>query len=149
MSKKNIINALLNYSNIAVFEKREKNFSSEKENNYRTFKMFKNNQIKKKKLSISKSNILFPFCQTMTSFHSLDKSSSVLPLLSFFENENSKTKIKITKKKLKYYIISLLYCLDPLVSIFPNFRLLSKQFCTSFKQKKYDVLFKIYTSYFL
>ena len=106
MSKKNIINGILNYSNLALFEKREKKFSSEKENNYKTSKMFKNNQIKKKKLSISKSNILFPFCQTMTSFHSLDKSSSVLPLLSFFENDNSKTKIKINKKKPKYYIIN-------------------------------------------
>ena len=106
MSKRSIKNAILNYSNIALFEKREKNFSSEKEISYRTSKIFKNNQIKKKILSISKSNnILFPFCQTMTSFHSLDKSSSVLPLLSFFENDNSKTKIEKNKKKSKYYLL--------------------------------------------
>ena len=104
MSKRSIKKAILNYSNIALFEKREKKFSSEKEINFKTSNIFRNNQIKKKKLSISKSNILFPFCQTMTSFHSLDKSSSVLPLLSFFENDNSK--IKITKKKPKYYILN-------------------------------------------
>ena len=104
MSKRSIKNAILNYSNTAVFEKREKNFSSEKVISYKSSKMLKNNQITKKKLSISKSNILFPFCQTMTSFHSLDKSSSVLPLLSFFENDNSKT--KINKKKSKYYLLN-------------------------------------------
>ena len=106
MSKKSIKNALLNYSNIALFEKREKDYSSEKEINYKTSKMSKNNQIIKKKLSLSKSNILFPFCQTMTSFHSLDKYSSVLPLLSYFEKDNSKSIITIKKKKSKYYILN-------------------------------------------
>ena len=97
LSNKSLQNSLLKYSNIALFERREKKLASEKKV-IKTPKLFKINKSTKKNISQTGENILMPFCQTMSSFYSMDKSSSVLPLLDYFENDKS----KIYKHKANY-----------------------------------------------
>ena len=91
ISKKIIKNSILKYSNISLFERREKNYKSEKKVK-KTPKLFKTTKFLHKKVEETKENILFPFCKTMSSFHCSEKSSSILPLLDIFEIENSKHK---------------------------------------------------------
>ena len=104
MSKKTIKKEILKYSNINLFEKRERNYSSEKANNFKTQITYKINKIikKNKKINLTNENNLAPFHQTMTSFYSLDKSSSVLPLLDldYFKTNNSKSKLRKQKTHL-------------------------------------------------
>lgn len=90
ISKKIIKDSILKYSNISLFERREKNYRSEKKDKEKTPKLIRITKYSDKKIREAKENILYPFCQTMSSFHSLDKTSSVLPLLDFFENDNTK-----------------------------------------------------------
>ena len=92
LSKKLIKNSILKYSNKALFERREKKYKSENKEKKKAPKIFKINKYFQKKIEETKENILYPFCKTMTSFYSLDKSSNILPLLDIFENDNSKTK---------------------------------------------------------
>ena len=100
LSNKSLQNSLLKYSNIALFELREKKMASEKKV-IKTPKLFKINKSTKNRVSQTKENILLPFCQTMSSFYSMDKSTSVLPLLDYFENDNLKSKIH--KQKVNYF----------------------------------------------
>ena len=100
LSNKSLQNSLLKYSNIALFERREKKLASEKKVIKRP-KLFKINKSTKKNISQTKENILLPFSQTMSSFYSMDKSSSVLPLLDYFEIDNLKSKIH--KHKTNYF----------------------------------------------
>ena len=100
LSNKSLQNSLLKYSNIALFERREKKLASEKKV-IKTPKLFKINKSTNKNLSQTKENILLPFYQTMSSFYSMDKSSSVLPLLDYFENDSLNSKIH--KHKANYY----------------------------------------------
>ena len=101
MSKKTIKKEILKYSNINLFEKRERNYSSEKTSNYKTQITHKINKIikKNKKINVTNETNLAPFHQTMTSFYSLDKSSSILPLLDldYFKMNNSKSKLRKQK----------------------------------------------------
>ena len=92
--KKLIKESILKYSNISLFERRERNFNSENRDKIKTPKTSKINKIQRKIVNQNKENILYHFCQTMTSFHSVDKSTSVLPLLEYFENDKTKTNIK-------------------------------------------------------
>jgi len=104
MSKKTIKKEILKYSNIHLFEKRERNYSSEKTSNFKTQVTYKINKIikKNKKMNLTNETNLAPFHQTMTSFYSLDKSSSVLPLLDldYFKTSNSKNKLRKQKTHL-------------------------------------------------
>ena len=97
---KSLQNSFLKYSNIALFERREKKLASVKKV-IKMPKSFKVNKSSKKKISQTREDILVPFCQTMSSFYSMDKSSSVLPLLDYFENDNLKSKIH--KHKTNYF----------------------------------------------
>ena len=104
MSKKSIKKEILKYSNINLFEKRERNYSSEKTSNFKTQTTYKISKIikKNKKINLTNETNLAPFHQTMTSFYSLDKSSSVLPLLDldYFKINNSKNKLRKQKTHL-------------------------------------------------
>ena len=104
LSNESLQNSLFKYSNIALFERREKKFASEKKV-IKTPKLFKINKSSKKKISQTKENILLPFCQTMSSFYSMDKSSNVLPLLDYFENDNLKSNIH--KHKTNYFKLNI------------------------------------------
>ena len=97
LSKKLIKNSILKYSNITLFERREKKFKSEIKIK-KTPKLFKPNKFKPKKIEETKENFLYPFCQTMSSFYSMDKSSTFLPLLEYFENDKSNAKSHRHKK---------------------------------------------------
>ena len=90
ITKKNIKDSLLKYSNTTLFERREKFYKSDKKDNNTAPKFVKTTKNFGKKIEESKEIILYPFCQTMSSFHSLDKSSSVLPLLDFFDDNTKK-----------------------------------------------------------
>ena len=103
-SNKSLQNSLLKYSNIALFERREKKLASEKKV-IKKPKLFKINKSSKKQISQTRENILLPFCQTMSSFYSMDKSSSILPLLDYFENDNLKSKIH--KHKTNYFKLNI------------------------------------------
>lgn len=104
MSKKTIKKEILKFSNINLFEKRERNYSTEKSNNFKTQITYKINKIikKNKKINVTNETNLAPFHQTMTSFYSLDKSSSVLPLLDldYFKTNNPKNKLRKQKTHL-------------------------------------------------
>ena len=109
ISKKNIKNSILKYSNITLFDQREKVYKSIKKVNKKTPKLFKSIKFFGKKTEETKENILNLFNKTMSSFYSLDKSSNVLPLLDYFENDkqnknNSTHKFKAIKKKLNLNI---------------------------------------------
>lgn len=91
ISKKIIKNSILKYSNISLFERREKNYKSERKVR-KAPKLFKTTKFLQKKVDETKENFLFPFYKTMSSFHFLDKSSTILPLLDIFEIEISKQK---------------------------------------------------------
>ena len=92
LSNKSLKNSLLKFSNIALFERRERQLASEKKD-VKAPRIFKINKSIKKKVSQTNENILLPFCQTMSSFYSMDKSSNVIPLLDYFESDNLKSKI--------------------------------------------------------
>ena len=85
-----IKNSILKYSNLSLFDQREKVFKSIKKINIKTPKLFKSTKFFGKKNEETKENIMNLFCKTMSSFYSLDKSSSVLPLLDYFENDKQK-----------------------------------------------------------
>ena len=103
ISKQNIKNSILKYSNITLFDQREKVYKSIKKENKKTPKLFKSIKFFGKKTEETKENILNLFNKTMSSFYSLDKSSNVLPLLDYFENDkqnknNCTHKFKAKKK---------------------------------------------------
>ena len=92
LSKKKIKNSILKYSNLTLFERREKQYKSDKKLQTKTPKLFKINKLFHKKVEKTKKNTLYQFCQTMSSFHSSEKSSTILPLLDYFEKNNIKNK---------------------------------------------------------
>ena len=96
ISKNKIKNSILKYSNLTLFERREKQYKSDKKLQTKTPKLFKINKLFHKKVEKTKENTLFQFCQTMSSFHSSEKSSTILPLLDYFDNNN---KTKKNRKK--------------------------------------------------
>ena len=103
MSKKIIKSSILKYSNISLFERREKQFKSEKKEKKRAPKLFKATKFFQKKLEETKENILEPFCRTMSSFHFIGNSPNILPLLDIYDNKttkNNKNKHKYEHKKL-------------------------------------------------
>ena len=89
MSKKIIKSSILKYSNITLFERREKKYKSEKKEKKKAPKLFKTTKFFQKKVD-TKENFLEPFCRTMSSFHFSGKSSNILPLLDIYENEATK-----------------------------------------------------------
>ena len=104
ISKKKIKSSILKYSNITLFERREKEYKSEKKEKKKAPKLFKTTKFFQKKVEETKENFLEPFCRTMSSFHFSGKSSNILPLLDIYENEttkyNYKNKNKNKSKKL-------------------------------------------------
>ena len=94
MPKRLIKNSILKYSNLTLFERREKQYKYDKKFKTKTPKIFKVSKLYHKKVENTKENTLYQFCQTMSSFHSSDKKSTILPLLDYFENDK-----KINKGK--------------------------------------------------
>ena len=90
ISKKKIKSSILKYSNITLFERREKQYKSEKKEKKKAPKLFKTTKFFQKKVEETKENILEPFCKTMSSFHFLSKTPNILPLLDIYENETTK-----------------------------------------------------------
>ena len=103
MSKRLIKNSILKYSNLTLFERREKQYKYDKKFKTKTPKIFKVSKLYHKKVENTKENTLYQFCQTMSSFHSSDKKSTILPLLEYFENDK---KIKKGKNYHKLNIIN-------------------------------------------
>ena len=108
LSKKLIKNSILKYSNISLFERREKDYKSEKKVKTKTPKLLKVIKSKPKNKEETKENILYTFCKTMSSFHYSDKSSNILPLLDLLDNDKSNISHRHKNKK-KYNKLNLNY----------------------------------------
>ena len=112
MSKKLIKNSILKFSNLTLFERREKQYKYDQNFKTKTPKIFKVSKLYHKKVENTKENTLYQFYQTMSSFHSSEKNSTtILPLLEYFENSKKRFKEKkyhklsiINKKSTKYQL---------------------------------------------
>ena len=88
ISKNFIKKSILKYSNLTLFERREKEYNTDKKIIKKIPKSFKISKSLHKRIDETKENILQPFYQTMSSFHYSDKSSTILPLLDYFETDS-------------------------------------------------------------
>jgi hypothetical protein len=103
LSKSLIKKSILKYSNLNLFERREKEYKSDNNIKKKAPKLFKSNRYIFKNIDETKENNISLFYNTMSSFHHSERSSSILPLLDYFENYKKKTR----KKRKKNYLYDL------------------------------------------
>ena len=103
LSKKLIKKSMLKYSNLKLFERREQYYKSDNHIKKKAPKFLKiNKYIINKKMKDTKENNFTIFSKTMSSFHYSEKSSNILPVLDYFEN-NYGRKIRSFRYKNNLY----------------------------------------------